>query len=56
MVPIDFKKTISEDIAEIDLALSVLSGLRNVNLARLALLQEAEARSASESSTSNKEA
>ena len=47
MVPIDFKAAISEDIKEIDLALSVLNGLRNVNMARLAVLQEAEKRSAS---------
>jgi hypothetical protein len=51
MVPIDFKAAITQDIAEIDLALSVLNGLRNVNLARLALLHEAEKRSASESDT-----
>jgi hypothetical protein len=46
MVPIDFKAAITQDIAEIDLALSVLNGLRNVNLARLALLHEAENRKA----------
>jgi len=46
MVPIDFKAAITQDIAEIDLALSVLNGLRNVNLARLALLHEAENREA----------
>ena len=45
MAPFDFKAAIAQDIAEIDLALSVLNGLRNVNLARLALLQEAEKRS-----------
>ena len=56
MVPIDFKKAFTEDLAEIDLVLSVLNGLRNVNLARLALLKEADARSASESATPNKEA
>lgn len=44
MDPIDFKASIIQDIAEIDLALSVLNGLRNVNLARLAVLQEAEKR------------
>ena len=44
MAPIDFKAAITQDIAEIDLALSVLNGLRNVNLARLALLKEAEKR------------
>lgn len=44
MVPIDFKAAITEDLAEIDLALSILNCLRNVNLARLALLQEAEKR------------
>lgn len=48
MVPIDFKAAITEDVAEIELALSVLNGLRNVNLARLALLKEAEARSKEE--------
>jgi hypothetical protein len=46
MVPIDFKAAITQDIAEIDLALSVLNGLRNVNMARLAVLHEAEKRSA----------
>jgi hypothetical protein len=46
MVPGDFKAAITEDVAEIELALSVLNGLRSVNLARLALLKEAEARSA----------
>jgi hypothetical protein len=45
MVPVDFKAAINQDIAEIDLALSVLNSLRDVNLARLALLKEAEARS-----------
>jgi hypothetical protein len=44
MVPIDFKTAITQDIAEIDLALSVLNGLRDVNLARLALVLEAEKR------------
>ena len=44
MAPIDFKAAITQDITEIDLALSVLNGLRDVNLARLALLQEAEKR------------
>ena len=43
---IDFKVAITKDLAEIDLALSVLNGLSDVNLARLALLQEAEKRSA----------
>ncbi|VVB63147.1 Uncharacterised protein [uncultured archaeon] len=42
---IDFKAAIAEDIAEIDLALSVLNALRDVNLARLALLKEVEQRS-----------
>jgi hypothetical protein len=46
MVPIDFKAAITEDVAETDLVLSVLNGLRDVNLARLALLHEAEMRSA----------
>jgi hypothetical protein len=45
MVFIDFKAAINQDIKEIDLALSVLNGLRDVNLARLALLREAEKRS-----------
>ena len=44
MIPIDFKVAINQDIKEIDLALSVLNGLRDVNLARLALLHEAEKR------------
>ena len=38
-------KAITEDIAEIDLALSVLNRLRDTNQARLAVLQEAEKRS-----------
>ena len=42
--PIDFKVAITEDIKEIELALSVLNGLRDVNAARLALLKEAESR------------
>jgi hypothetical protein len=45
MAPIDFKAAIAQDLAEIDLALSVLNGLRNANLARLALLHEADKRS-----------
>jgi hypothetical protein len=49
MVPVDFKVAINQDIKEIDLALSVLNGLRDVNLARLALLHEAEKRSAEDS-------
>ncbi|VVB64347.1 Uncharacterised protein [uncultured archaeon] len=44
--PVDFKAAIAEDIKEIDLALSILNGLRNVNAARLVLLKEAEARDA----------
>ena len=56
MAPIDFKAAITEDLVEIDLALSVLNGLRNVNLARLALLQEAEKRCAEDSGTQSKEA
>lgn len=56
MVPIDFKVAINEDLAEIDLALSVLNCLREVNLARLALLKEAEKRSAENSVTQSKEA
>jgi hypothetical protein len=46
MMPGDFKAAITEDVAEIELVLSVLNGLRNVKLARLALLKEAEARNA----------
>ena len=42
---IDYKAAIAEDIAEIDLALSVLNGLREVNAARLAIIEEAEKRS-----------
>ncbi len=42
--PFDVKAAITEDIKEINLALSVLNGLRNVNLARLEVLQEAEKR------------
>jgi hypothetical protein len=56
MNPVDFKSAITEDVAEIDLVLSVLNGLRSVNLARLALLQEAEKRSAEDSGTHTKEA
>jgi hypothetical protein len=56
VVLIDFKKAISEDIAEIDLVLSVLNGLRNVKLARLELLHEAEKRSAGDLGTHTKEA
>jgi hypothetical protein len=46
MMPVDFKAAITEDVAEIELVLSVLNGLRDVKLARLALLKEAEARNA----------
>jgi hypothetical protein len=46
MVSIDFKAAINQDIKEIDLALSVLNGLRDANEARLMLLCEAEKRSA----------
>ena len=56
MTPIISKETIAEDLKEIDLALSILNALRDVNLARLALLQEAEKRSASETDISDKEA
>ena len=56
MAPVDFKAAITQDIAEIDLALSVLNGLRNANLARLALLLEAEKRSADDPVSQNKEA
>jgi hypothetical protein len=44
MVPIDFKVAITQDIKEIDLALSFLNSLRDVNLARLELLHEAAKR------------
>jgi hypothetical protein len=53
---IDFNAAITEDIAEIELALAILNGLKNVNMARLALLKEAEARSAEDSVTKSKEA
>lgn len=45
MPPIDFKAAITEDIAEIDLVLSVLTSLRDINMARLAIIKEAEKRS-----------
>jgi hypothetical protein len=44
MTAIDFKAAIVEDIKEIDLALSVLNGLRDVNVARLEVLLEAKKR------------
>jgi hypothetical protein len=44
-MPIDYKAAIAEDVKEIDLALSVLNGLRDVSMARLALIEEAEKRS-----------
>lgn len=44
-MPIDFKAAISEDIRELDLALSVLNGLRDVNKARLVIIEESEKRS-----------
>lgn len=44
-MPIDLKAAIAEDIREIDLALSVLNGLRDVNMARLSIIEEAEKRS-----------
>ena len=53
MIPVDFKAAITEDVAEIELVLSVLDGLRNVNLARLALLKEAEARNAGDKEISS---
>ena len=49
MIPIDFKAAINQDIKEIDLALSVLNSLRDVNMARLALLHEAEKRGSEDS-------
>jgi hypothetical protein len=42
---IDFKAAIAEDIREIELALSVLNGLRDVNKARLVIIEESEKRS-----------
>jgi hypothetical protein len=54
MGPIDFKAAITQDITELDLALSVLNGLREVNLARLELLNEAEKRGAEYSGTHSK--
>lgn len=39
MTPIDLKTAINQDIAEIDLALSVLNGLRDANQARLTLME-----------------
>jgi len=45
VMPIDYKAAIAEEVKEIDLALSVLNGLRDVNMARLALIEEAEKRS-----------
>jgi hypothetical protein len=56
MATIDFKAAITKDIAEIDLVLSVLNSLRDTNLARLALLKEAETRGAEDSGTQSKEA
>lgn len=44
VAPIDFKIAITQDIAELDLALAALNSLRDTNLARLVLLQEAENR------------
>ena len=38
------KKAITEDIKEIDLALSVLNSLKDVNEARLEIIEEAEKR------------
>jgi hypothetical protein len=42
---IDFKAAIAEDIREIDLAISVLNGLRDINKARLVIIEESEKRS-----------
>jgi hypothetical protein len=56
LASVDFKAAIIQDIAEIDLALSALNSLRDTNLARLALLKEAEARTAGDSVTQSKEA
>jgi hypothetical protein len=43
--PSDLKRSISDDIKEIDLVLSALNCLRDTNLARLALIYETEERS-----------
>jgi hypothetical protein len=56
MVPIDIKTALNQDITEIDLALSVLNSLRDTNLARLALIHEADKRSTEDSGTHTKEA
>ena len=56
MAHIDFAAAITQDLGEIDLAISVLNGLREVNLARLEVLREAEKRSARKSGIPNKEA
>jgi hypothetical protein len=53
---IDFKAAITQDITEIDLALSILNSLRDTNLARLVLIQEDEARSSEDSDMHRKEA
>jgi hypothetical protein len=42
---IDLKAAIAEDVREIDLAISVLNGLRDVNKARLVIIEESEKRS-----------
>ncbi|MGD0954194.1 MAG: hypothetical protein ABR985_17695 [Methanotrichaceae archaeon] len=44
MAPIDLKSAIEEDVKELDLALAVINGLRDVSMARLEVLQEAEKR------------
>jgi hypothetical protein len=41
---IDFKTAIIQDIAELELALIILNGLKDTNMARLTLLNEAEKR------------
>jgi hypothetical protein len=51
----DLKAAIAADLTEIDMALDILNGLREVNQARLALLLEAEKR-AGDSDNPNKEA
>jgi hypothetical protein len=56
MTPIDFKAALAQDIAEIDLALTILNCLRDTNLRRLVLIQESEKRSSSESGNSSEEA
>lgn len=43
-IPIDFKKSITEDPKDLDNILVILNSLRDVNKARLAIINEAEKR------------